>query len=158
MAILLPAVPLLFLWADDAPVSLSKVPKSVRQALQKEYPSAKPIAAAKGTKNGENRYTITVRHEERTVRLSFTSRGKLMETQAELPARELPKAVSLSLQKQYPGAVVGEVVETIAVADGHRRSFKIRLKTTDNKSLEAVLNSNGSVLKEEPVKGEPKKK
>ena len=87
-----------------------------------------------------------------------TSRGKLMETCAELTAGELPKAVTLSLQKQYPGAAVGRVLETIAIADGHRRSFTVTLKTADNKSLEAVLNSNGSVLKEEPVKGDAKKK
>src|SRR5205814_1662538 len=135
MPFLLPVVPLLFLWADDAAVSLTKVPKSVMHALQKEYPAAKPIAAAKGTKNGDTRYTITVRHEERTVRVSFTSRGKLMETCAELTAGELPKAVTLSLQKQYPGAAVGRVLETIAIADGHRRSFTVTLKTADNKSL-----------------------
>ena len=128
------------------------------QSVRYEEEAVGAVTAIKEIEDGETYYTITIEHNKHTVYVSFTPRGKLTEINTELPIGELPKAITLSLQKKHPGSMLDEAMETIDVADGHKRTFTVTLKTAEKKNLEVVLNSNGSILKEEEVKDEPKKK
>jgi hypothetical protein len=141
---------------DEVPVPLDKLPKSVMKTLKQQYPRAKLVEAVKETEDGDTYYTVTLKNANHTLHVSFTPSGKLTEINTELEIKELPKAVQLSLRKQYPGAKLDDALETLDVAENNQRTFTVTLTTAAKKKLEVTLDSKGSVLQEEEATEEKK--
>ena len=71
--------------------------------------------------------------------------GTILEIEKEIPVADLPKPVADALKAKYPKAKVAKAEE---ITKGKKKSFEVHLKDGD-KSLEAVLDPSGKILKEE---------
>lgn len=131
----------------DAPVALDKLPKSVLSAVKAKYPNMKMLQAKKRSDDGDNVYTVTLKSDTQILEVSFTPRGKVLETSRKLDRKDLSKIVVLALRKNYPGYKLEEARErTIDPSKTNRRIFVVAIVTAANKKLEVTLDARGSIL------------
>lgn len=129
---------------------LSQVPKAVMDALKAKFTGATIEKWSKETENGKVIYDFEFKHNGRKTEADIAEDGTIQNFEREFDAKNLPKAVSDTVQKKYPGATMKEVLEITEIEDGKEvhGGFEIVVQTADGKTAEMTVAKDGKVLEE----------
>jgi len=127
--------------ANAQKVKEAEVPTPVKDALKKQYPTAK---VEKWEKEGAN-YEVEFHVNKIETCAVYDSNGKFIESEVEIKESELPKGVAEYIAKNLPGKKVKESTK-ITDASG-KESFEAEI---DN--IDYIFDSNGSFIKKEEEK------
>lgn len=114
----------------------SQIPVTVRDAFKKNYPN---ISDADWEKEGLN-YEASFENNETETSVVLDASGRILETETEIEAATLPKAILDYLETNYKGQKVKEAAK-IVLSDG-----TINYEAEINKK-DLVFDSNGSFIK-----------
>src|SRR6478736_4892021 len=101
--------------ADEEKVPLDKVPKAVLEAAKKRFPKAEVVGASKETEKDKTVYEVELKEGGKTIDVTLTPEGTITVIERQIDAKELPKAVTETLDKEYPKATYKVVEEVTAV-------------------------------------------
>jgi hypothetical protein len=145
LIVMLSAFLLISLMGYTQKLTPDKVPTSVLQAFTKKFPAATEVNYE--LKN--NNYEIAYRDKGIRGFAKFNPTGKWLETRTEIVESDLPKEVSASASKDFPGFKVSEVT-TVETPD-KPLFYKMDLKK-GNEGYKVQFSSKGDVLKKTPLK------
>ncbi len=137
--------------AEEKSVPLEKVPKAVTDAVQKMFPKAKMLEAAVEKEDDEIKYEVTVMQKGKKIDIILEPNGEIELLEKEIDLKDLPKAVTKTLAKQYPKATQKSAEAVYELEDGkpELEFYEIQLKTQDGKTIEAKIKSSGKVVKDD---------
>jgi hypothetical protein len=144
--------------AGEDKIPLDKLPKAVVEAVKKRFPKAELVAAAKETVDKKTEYEVILKNEGQKIDVTLTPDGVILGMEKEITAKDLPKAVTMTLKKTYPNADYKKVEEVIKVKDGKETLafYEVLLETADKKTVEAKVEANGKILTPDAKDGEKK--
>jgi hypothetical protein len=116
----------------------SQVPAEVTGAFHKIHPELKEYKWFLEDGNYEAEYHI----DKMEAAVTFDTKGNLVETEKEIPVKDLPPAIADYVSKNYSGASIKEASE-ITNATGVK-TFEAEIKGKD-----LVFDEKGNFLKEE---------
>lgn len=131
---------------EEEKIALDKVPKAVLKVVKAKFKDAELVSAEKETKDKKVVYEISLKLKGKTVEVSATPDGKIISIEKTIAAKDLPKAVTETLESKYPKATI-KVAEEIM--EGEKLSYEVLLVTADKKTLEVVFDPKGKVVQEE---------
>ncbi len=105
---------LIGLGAYSQELSSDKVPQPVRQAFVKQFPAAKAVKY----QSDKMDYKIGFLEQGKDCAATYNAKGKLLETEKEINSAGLPKEVSSSVAKNFPGYAIMIVVRREAYDKG----------------------------------------
>jgi uncharacterized membrane protein YkoI len=146
-------------WADDEEkVPLDKLPKAVTEAVKKKFPKAELVAASKETEDGKTEYEVTIKDDGKKIDVTLTAEGTILGLEKEIAAKDLPKAVTETLDSKYPKATIKVAEEIIKIKDGKEifEHYEVTLVTAEKKTIEVILSADGKIKKTEEQKEEKK--
>lgn len=121
-------------------VKSADVPVVVRNAFEKQYPTAKEVTWDKE----KNQYEASFDLNKIDQSVLMDDAGKIVETEVEIEMNQLPKGVLDYVKKNYKGASVKEAAK-ITDSNG------IVTYEAEIKGVDLLFDSNGKFIKE--VKG-----
>jgi uncharacterized protein YxeA len=143
---------LLFLTIVFAFISASafsqKTPsENVKKEFSKKYSTAKSVKwdNEEGTE-WEAEFTL----DGKKMSASFDNSGKWLESETEITEKELPAAVSATLNKEFPGYKKGDIS---IFENAEIKGFELGLKKGET-SIEVIIDNSGKILKKTDVKEE----
>jgi biopolymer transport protein ExbD len=131
-------------------IDAADLPRAVAQALKKKYTKGTIKAAEETVKGDKATYAVlletdvTIDKEKQKVQVQLTADGKITATQQLIAAKDLPRAVTESLEKKYPKAALVRVNEA---TKEEKTTYIVILESTEKKIM-AVLDSEGKILKD----------
>ncbi len=127
--------------ADEEDIAIDKLPKAVKESVQKRFPKAKLESAAKETEDGKTLFEVSLKDDGAAVDVMVTPEGVIELIERTIAADKLPEAVSKAVAADYPGAKFERVEELIEVKAGKETlaSYEIILVNKDGKKLEVKL-------------------
>jgi uncharacterized membrane protein YkoI len=134
--------------ADEEKVPLDKVPKEVMDAIKARFPGAKLQGASTEKENGKTVYEISLTYKNHHHDVTVQPDGKILEIEREIPAKDLPKAVTEALAEKYPKATYKKA-EELSKGNAKPHAYEILLVTAEKKTVEVVVNPDGKITKEE---------
>jgi hypothetical protein len=142
-------------WADDEEkVPLDKLPKAVVDAVKSKFPKAELIEASKESQDGKTVYEIAIEDEGKKIEVTLTLEGTILGLEKAIAAKDLPKAVTETLESKYAKATIKKVEEIITIKDGkdNLEYYEVLLITVEKKTMEVVLSADGKIKKTEEKK------
>lgn len=116
-----------------------EVPSIVLNSFNKSFPRAVEV---EWQKKGEL-FNVEFDLKKRDHEVWLKKDGEIVKHEQEIKARELPEAVSTSIQEQFRGYRIEDVEK---VEEGRQVSYKMELETiTDEQKL--VFDKNGKIIK-----------
>ncbi|HEX8204143.1 MAG TPA: PepSY-like domain-containing protein [Isosphaeraceae bacterium] len=143
--------------ADETEIPLDWLPKAVADAARAKFPGARWREAARETEDGQTVYEVALTHEGRRMDVTFRPDGTLELVETEVPAADLPVAVTRAARDKYPGAKLG-VAETVKRGPELKPEvdyYELHLRTADGTSVEIEVDGRGKILKTESGGDEP---
>ncbi|RCS48325.1 hypothetical protein DTL42_13455 [Bremerella cremea] len=138
--------------AAEKSIPLDQLPKEVTHAVQQMFSHAKLIKASQEEEDGEIEYEITLKENGKTidVKIEIEVELEISEIEKEVAYKDLPKAVTMALEKLYPKAMPQSAEAVYEVEDGQQELefYEVQLKTADGKTVEAKLNASGKIIKD----------
>ncbi len=146
--------------ADEDKVPLDKLPKPIVEALKKKFPKAELVEASKEIEDGKTEYEVTIKDDGKKIDVTLTAEGTILGLEKEMAAKDLPKAVTETLESKYAKATYKMVEAVIKIKDGKENleHYEILLVTADKKTVEVVVTIDGKITKTEEKKGEKEEK
>jgi Putative beta-lactamase-inhibitor-like, PepSY-like len=132
-------------------VPLDKVPKAVTDAIKGRFPDAEVTSVEKETEDGAVVYDVELKHKGIKHEMDIKEDGTILEIENEIPAKNLPEAVTKALDAKYPKATIKEVMEVNKVSgkDEKLDHYEVTLETAEKKSIEVTVSLDGKTIKEE---------
>jgi hypothetical protein len=137
-------------------IPLKKVPSKVIESLKAKYPGADLRSAIKGEEDKEVYFTVVLEYKDDEYEVTLTPEGQITEVARDIAPKDLPPAVSDTVRKKYPAAVINEAAEVREPDEKGKLTYFVEITTADKKTLAVTLDPKGEVVKEE-VKKEAKK-
>lgn len=134
--------------AKEEAVPLEKLPKAVTDAVKKMFPKAELLRATKEEEDKEVEYEVTVKLDGKHIDITVEANGKIEELEKEIDLKDLPKAVTESLEKHHPKAVHKSAEAVYEIEDGKEELefYEVKIETTDKKTMEVKLKANGKIV------------
>jgi hypothetical protein len=142
-------------WADDEEkVPLDKLPKAVIDAVKNKFPKAELVEASKESEDGKTVYEVEIKNDGKKIDVTLTVEGTILGLEKEITAKDLPKAVTETLESKYVKATIKKVEEIIKIKDGrdNLEYYEVLLVTAEKKTVEVVLSPDGKIKKTEEKK------
>ena len=142
--------------ADEVEIPLDKVPKAVLDTVKKRFPKAEMTEAAKETEGDKVSYVVTLKDGESKIDVTLTPEGVLTMIETEIPAKDLPKAVTDAVEAKYPKAALKLAETVVKVADGKEKLayYEVVIDAADKKTYELQVSEDGKILMTEEKKEE----
>jgi hypothetical protein len=121
-------------------IPAEKVPVNIKQAFEKKFPAAKDIKYELETRE----YEVSFKENGVQMSANFDPAGKWLETETQIKVSELPKEVTASVAKNYPGFKINAASRTETSTGG--LSYETDLQK-DKVKHEVQFSPNGEVLK-----------
>jgi hypothetical protein len=140
--------------ADEEKVPLDKIPKAVMDALLAKFPKAQINKCTKTHEGDEIVYDIEFKVEGRKCEADITEKGRYLNYEKAIEAKDLPKAVREAIEKKYPKATLKEVMEETAVKGKVEKlsAYEVVLVTADKKEVEVRVSPEGQILEDTGAK------
>jgi uncharacterized membrane protein YkoI len=138
----------------DKKVPLDKVPKAVMDAIKARFPGGEVTSVEKETEDGNVVYDVELKHKGRKYEMDIREDGTVIEIEKEIPAKDLPEAVSKALDAKYPKATIKEVMEIYKVKGKEEKlaEYEVTLETAEKKTVEVKASLDGKSIKGEGEK------
>jgi biopolymer transport protein ExbD len=144
--------------ADEEKVPLDKLPKAVKEAVEKRFPKVETKRAAKEKDGDKVVYEVTLTKDGKKIDVSVTEAGAITLIEQEIEFKDLPNAVAKTFDEKYPKAKY-EVVESVTkVADAKETLdyYEATLVAADKKKWEVTVLPDGRLKAATEVKDEKK--
>jgi uncharacterized membrane protein YkoI len=131
-------------------VAPDKAPKAVRDAINARFPGAEVTSMEKETEDGKVVYDVELKHKGRKYEMDIHEDGTVVEIEKEVPAKDVPEAVTKALTAKYPTATV-EIVMEVNKVSGKKEipdHYEVTLRTAEKKELEVTVSLDGKTVKE----------
>jgi hypothetical protein len=126
--------------------SAQEVPDAVTKAFQKKYPDAKSVNWA----SEEDGFEATFQLKSKKMDAEFDAKGNWLETDTKIKVKDLPKAVSKAIAKEFPGYEIEEVEMISSPQLDEAYEVELELETDDKElEIEVVFSSKGKILKKQ---------
>jgi hypothetical protein len=137
--------------ADEEKVPLDQLPRAVVQGVKTRYPAATLVSAEKETEAGKIVFEVAIENERQKIELTLTPEGEINEIEKHIEAKDMPAAVTRTLEEKYPRATYKTIEEVVKVEQGKEKLayFEVLLETQAKKKLEVCVTPSGKVSKEE---------
>lgn len=134
-------------------VPLDKLPKAVTDAVKAKFEGCELVSAEKEKADGKEVYEVAIKHKGSKIEVTLTPEGKILSTEKEIDAKDLPKEVAKALEDKYPKATI-KLAEEETKDD--KVTYEVLIVTADKKTIEVVLDPKGKIVKEEEKKEKKK--
>ena len=123
----------------------TEVPSKVKTAFDQKF---KGTQKEKWGKENANEWEAEFTMNNKEYSANFSAEGTWLETEYKISEKEIPVAVIKTLSKEFPGykLLESEVSET-----GKGKVFEFEVQTGKTK-MEISVNTDGTLIKKEPVK------
>ena len=125
----------------------TQVPGKVASAFKAKFPTAQDVQWGK---ESASEFEAEFKLNGKEMSANFDANGTWLETEAKLPARDLPAPVLAALKAQFGNSKV-EKAESLEKA-GEAVVYEVRLEQ-DEATLEVVLDASGKIIRKD-VKSE----
>lgn len=144
--------------AEEEKVALDKLPKAVTDAVKKMFPKAELIGATKEEEDKEIEYEVTVKDGGKKIDITVDDKGKIEELEKEVDLKDLPKAVTESLEKNHPKAVRKSAEAVYEIEDGKEELeyYEVQVETADKKKIEVKIKADGKIVTDKEDEKEDK--
>ncbi len=144
--------------AAETTVALEKLPKEVKQAVQKMFPKAELLKATQEEDDGKMKYEVTVKENGKKIDIAVEADGEIEGMEKEIDVKDLPRKVTEALEKKYAKAVYQSAEAVYEIEDGKEELeyYEVQLKTAENEEIEVKIKADGTII-DEPSDAEPKK-
>jgi hypothetical protein len=143
--VLFSACLLFSLMGHSQPIPADKVPVNIKQAFAKKFPAATDVRYELETRA----YEVIFKEKGVGMSATFDPSGNWLETETEIKESDLPKEVSASVAKNFPGFKLSEVSRTETSDKGI--FYEMDLKK-DKEGYEVQFSPKGDVLMKKPLK------
>jgi uncharacterized membrane protein YkoI len=144
--------------AQETEIKLDEVPKAVMDAAKAKFPGADIREASKETENGKTVYELEMKHEGHNMDVTFEENGTLVLVETQVSEDDVPAASMKAVNDKYPGAKIN-LVESVKKGTEVKKEvdyYEFHLTTSDKKSAEVEVDSDGKILKTEEKKAAEK--
>jgi len=114
----------------------SQVPAVVKIAFEKKYPSAK----ASWDKEDAN-YEANFKQDGKAMSAVIDKNGTIVETETDIPVRDLPQSVQDYVKKKYPGSKIEEAARIVKANGDVHYEAEVHHK-------DVIFDANGKFIKE----------
>lgn len=136
--------------AGEEKIDVKDLPPGVLAAVRAKFPEGKLTGAAKEEEDRRVTYEVTLTDHDVKVDVAVSAKGKLLEVEKTIDAKELPEAVAATIRTKYPTAKVSKAEQVIKYEeDEEETSYEVVLSTTGKKDVEVKLSPKGKVLDDE---------
>lgn len=136
-------------------VTFDQLPKKVQEIVKARFPGAEFTSILKETADGKVIYDLEMKFKGKKTEMDVREDGTIIDIQKEIEAKDLPAAVTKSLEAKYPKAKILEVGEISLVKDNKEEKvdhYEVILETAEKKKLEVEVALDGKIVKEEELK------
>lgn len=144
--------------ADDEKGTLGKLPKAVKEAVEKRFPKVKMTGASKGKDGDKVVFEVSLKRDGKNIDVTVTEAGAVTAIEQEVAFQDLPKEVAKTFEEKYPKARY-EIVESVTkVVDGKEtlEYYEAVLVAADKKKWEVEVLPDGKFKSAAEVKAEKK--
>lgn len=144
--------------ADEEKVPLDKLPKAVKEAVEKRFPKVEMTGASKEKDGDKVVYEVSLKKDGKNIDVTVTEAGAITLIEQQLDFKDLPKAVAATFEEKYPKAKY-EIVESVTkVADGKEtlEYYEATLVDAGKKKWEVEVLPDGKLKSAIEVKDEKK--
>jgi hypothetical protein len=100
--------------------------------------------AEKEKKGKEYVYEVQITDKKQKIEVTVNAEGKILSIEKQIAAKDLPEAVTKTLEEKYPKATYKMIEE---VTEGKKKYYEVLLVTEDKKTFEVEIAPDGKVLK-----------
>jgi hypothetical protein len=135
----------------DKSISLDQAPKAVQEAIKARFPGAQVTSIEKESEDGKVVYDVELKHKGRKYEMNILENGTVIEIEKEIPAKDLPEAVTRGIEAKYPKATIKEAMEIYKVKgrDEKLDEYEVTLETAEKKTVEVKVSLDGKTVKGE---------
>jgi hypothetical protein len=126
-------------------VSEKNVPANIKKEFQTKFPSATDV---KWEMEDKTTYEVVFKLYKEVLSANYSKEGKWLETEKEIKAAKLPKAVADAISKKYPTGKMSEIAEVESVEYG--KVYDVDL-VYNKKKYTLILKTSGEIVKSEEV-------
>lgn len=141
-------------WADEERVPLDKLPKVVREAVEKRFPKVEMKEASKERDGDKVVYEITIEKDGKATDVTVTEAGAIILIEQEIEFKDLPTPVVKRFEEKYPRAKYKAVESVTRVAHGKETLayYEVKLVDADNRTWEIEILPDGKFKSASEVK------
>jgi len=139
-------------------IALDKVPQPIMKAVTTRFPGAKLRSVEKEIEDGKVVFDVELTQEGRKYEMDIKEDGTILQIEKEVAAKNLPQAVTKTLEGRYPKATLKEIME-VSKVEGKQETpvaYEVVLVTAAGMNLEVEISLAGKFLKEEKVESDKK--
>jgi uncharacterized protein (DUF2249 family) len=132
-------------------ITLDKAPKAVRDAVEARFPGADVTSVETETENGNVVYDVELKHKGRKYEMDIKEDGTVLEVEKEVPAKDVPAAVTQAVDARFPKATIKDVMEVNKVK-GKKETpdhYEVTITTAGGKTMEVIVSLDGKSVKTE---------
>jgi hypothetical protein len=137
---------------QEVKIDISKLPKKVVDAIKAKFPDAQLMKASSEKENNVTLYEVGLKSKGQNISMTLKSDGSIVEVERDIAAKDLPGAVTKTLEAKYPKATYQKTEE---VTKGDQMFYEVVLVTAAKKKFEVVISPQGKIMN---VESKDKKK
>jgi hypothetical protein len=136
--------------AQEEAVSPDKIPKAVMDALLSKFPQAKIDKCTKAKEGDDVVYDIEFKQQDRKCEADIKESGIYINYEKAIAEKDLPKACRDAIEKKYPKATLGDIMEETEVMGRTEKlsAYEVVFVTADKKNGEVRLSPDGKILED----------
>jgi hypothetical protein len=146
--------------AQEKVKDLDQIPKAVMAALKSKFPNPEITKWTKAKEGDAIVYDIEFKQKGRKCEADIKENGDYINYEKEVAVKDLPAAVTKTLEKRYPKAKLLELMEITEVKGKQEilEGYEIVLTTAAGKETEITIAPDGKVLEDSGEAKKEKKK
>ncbi len=125
-------------------------PDIVKKEFSKKYSAAQSV---KWDSEEKNEWEAEFTMDGKKMSAAYDNSGKWMESETAIAEKELPEAVTNTLNKEYPGYKKSDIS---IFEDSKNKGFELSLKKGEV-TVEVVIDNSGKIIKKNELKEEDEK-
>jgi hypothetical protein len=135
-------------FATARTAAADKIPAIVMTVLTAKFPQAKIDKWSKEKENGKEVYDIEFKQGDRKFEADIFADGTIHNWEQQVEPGDLPQAVVQAVNRQFPNAVMKEVMAITDVKNGAERleGYEIVVRRRLKKDVEITIASDGKIL------------
>lgn len=137
--------------AEREVVPLDKLPKAVKEAIQKKFPKVEIIKAVQTEEDGESLLEVFINENDKQITVTVDEKGTIESFEKEIDAKDLPQPVVAVLQASYPKATYQriEAAYSVEAKEDELEYYEVKLVTADTKEqIEVEISPSGEIVAE----------
>lgn len=133
--------------ADEEAVPLDKLPKAVKEAVEKRFPKVEMKAASKEKDGDKVVFEVSLTKDGKAIDVTVTEAGAITLIEQEIAFKDLPKAVAKTFEEKYPKAKY-QIVESVTKVAGGKETleyYEAKLVDEGKKTWEVEVLPDGKL-------------